>query len=442
MKKYLMARIQTVVAWTLFVAIAAILIEAAYPGPGTARLFMGFSFAALFFPISFIKPNWFIMLPYSRRKLLVYHFAETCGVYIVVFSALALLNIYFGQVRGYGPPEYSLGFLFFGSIAIGLIRCAMPVSQASQRSFQSVDLFLRRKSAFLLVCYGLIVFACILLREEPWAYFAGPFFVVTLVPWGTMRSLATPQRTLKKLRTTSFIFYAVFVAVVASAGIFVVEKMAPSSETTNFAIIALGHIPLPLSDDRTRDLFASEKIFFSPMMERKANQNPNRIPYAQWMHRTEKCLRSECLDLSDSFLRADITENEKFAAFAAMMKICMPNLKSEGSIRCLGPKLSPVRLDRWLTKLSTSSQVDAWLMGDDDKRQLIAIRALAKNRLSETQLARIKMLAKGGTRLVARAADIELNDYMPNGKADLKAFQSCDWRVVSACPPPRLSVLF
>lgn len=369
---------------------------------------VGFS-VILMTPAMFVhQSHWYLVLPYSRKKLLCAFYLETLTVIAITAAQIFSIQKLVGHHTG-SPPE--IGFLVGPySILIFVVRATVPVMNPLVRAQFGGSFFRLSNLRNLLgvaVTLGALFYAGITLL-----WVAAIVLAICSIPYQSARALVLPQKSLRTWRrNTIAIALLIFASTVAGsiASVFYLH----SAKWVNVSLTVLGPFAVKPSHERIVELSHWPQLSPSPIFKGVGLSDDD------WTKRTSKCDYNGCLSLSDNLLRGDMTADERFARFEYMMSFCKPALRGNDRIRCSGPHLYKPNLKRWLDDLVASGTVNAWLASKSDVQNFVAIRALANTKLSSEQTALVGALLTSSPDLIVRkAAELQIKHFGPEKERD------------------------
>lgn len=434
---YLRKRIQTFAKYMVVAGLLLAVIGMVFP----VREFPIFLVFLGMAPILFPKSRWYLLLPFSRKYLLLLHLVESLIFTIISAAIICLLYLLIVSRRPEMGSNLSFGFILVFSSLFGLLRLIFPVN-ANVNQVAQQDSETNRSKWFaikgrLAIMLGIYLLLFIIWRSigriEPIFWFIGLIFLVSMSPISALSLLVMPWGTHRKWRFVCICLGSTLSVLLILGSLFEILAGDPSGKPVLWSAYMLGRIPVPLSQERMLSLAMAPNGVEVPQLLKIDEATKAKVTETQWKERTGRCFSNACLDISDSLIPASLTEEQKIDRFVVIMKQCNPGMKDGGYLRCRGPKLSDELLEPWLKKLVESKTIDGWLQGPDPLLQFIAIRTLASFTLDRNQTSRIKELQQSDDRNVRAAAHFHFAFY---------AKESCDQSRDRCQKPRNLNELF
>lgn len=437
MKSFVRKRISLFAKLMVAAGILISVVGALWPFKAFPIFIIFFGIAVCFFP----KGRWYLILPYSRKYLLLMHLVESFFFTIVTIVVAGAVYLFFADRHPEMITNFSVELVLIMPIFFGFLRTLIPINtniyQTNLENREVNRLKIKESPRRFVIPIGIYLAIFIIWREvdhiDPVFWCIGMIFLVSMSPMLALSLIVMPLDTLRKWRISCIgIGLALSMGLVVGS-IYIVFAGSTKGLPIRAATYILGRMPIPLSQQRKLDLAmvpnGAEKM---PLLEVDENSKLT-VSEAQWKERTEQCSSNACLDISDMLIPSSFTEEKKIDRFIAIMQRCNPGMKKGGYLRCTGPRLSGDRLEPWLHKLVETKVIDKWLEGSDPLLQFIAIRTLASFDLNEVKTKRIKELMLSDDNAVKTAAHFYFAFY---------AKESCGQENNKCQKPLTLSELF
>jgi len=419
MKTFLFKRIKYYLVMLLFPFYALLFVFDQVFNPGG---FIGLSLIIpMFFPFLQIKNSWFLLFPYSRKKLIAYHILETLVLSIIHFLMLGLAVYYFYLKYGSSSnvPKVALivGFLnlWIWVILFSAATSFMPYHKIG--AYSVLEMFKRRPSlhellAFFGACVAVLVMAWVTFSFEAFLIQASFgvvfFFFFLLIPAAV---IVMPMASFKKWRRFCLVSAMICLIGLVSATYSLIHVGEPDSSATEIAFYLLGDLPDNLSQERLLSLARIPNGVATNKFNKLSDESKSNVSEEEWFSRTEKCESQECLNVSHFLVPSRLPDEKTFEKFYYLMKKCEFKMNEKEELRCSGLIPSRGIAQYWLDNLYKSGFAMKWLQNSDPLKQAVAIRSLACRKLDFAEKALIVDLKKSKSDFVQVAASLHEMNY-------------------------------
>lgn len=362
------------------------------------------------------RTNWYLMLPVARSQV-IKQVALQNGCFLL--EGLLLLYLEFSYFSFYRPnledrfvtlTGFSVfaGVMFLGTMTnpfMGAVlkrRALLP----SMRSVKQVRYTLIG-IALLATHFSLVSWFLM----EPvflWTLIASLFLIWPGILFAQFRLPIAQSRAL--IRRIGAVVLLIYLAPIVGS-LVLLHAGSPQNSRVAEAASFLFRFPAFVSPDRALELFSKSQIGDEPAIAKHVETLRPQATEAVWVERTAKCRSQSCLSLSSDVADPAQLPGEKLGRFfTTIMDVCKLETRSDGLIRCTGPKLPQKQLDKWLHALVTKGVADQWLNGNTPQQQLIALKTLPVD-LNESRLNQVRLLTASPDPLVRNTAIRSLSEH-------------------------------
>ncbi len=371
-------------------------------------------------PLLATRSSWFLNLPYSRKAIAAYVFAES-----VVFLLLAVASmqlVWFG-LRSAGAMVDLTGeyefickwcnvFAFVTSLTIP-IRYLNVGASFTNLDFNYYFNVLNRVKFKIALALGAIAVWYFFLLKAPLIYIGLLLTMLFFAPVVFFEKIRLPLEDLTKLSRLSRIAAGLAFLLTPALALTALH-LAPAGPVTEASFVVVSELPYDLGEARQLELARSNRTTYWVEFKKLTEASKAAVTPEEWRARTAACEQSSCLDLSDHLIpeagRADLNR------FEALIEKCAPEVKSDGQVSCGKINLGRKRLERWYETLRRSQQLSEWLQSANTAKRFIALKALVAQDAPVDALAILKAQRDGADRMLASVATSTLEYHSGVGK--------------------------
>jgi hypothetical protein len=124
MTRYLLLRTRVFAEYIGLVSLVLVVIDYIHPSEALEPVKIMLCMS----PMASLKSKWYLLAPYSRKKLLFFHAVESVMLFLIVTIALTILYTLHLQFYVENSESGLLTFTIIGTAVMSLARCTMPVS--------------------------------------------------------------------------------------------------------------------------------------------------------------------------------------------------------------------------------------------------------------------------------------------------------------------------